>query len=1052
MTSFTDTLRDALARLRQDDPLRAVHVAVPTPTLGQALTRALAAQGGFVGVRFVLLDELAWQMAAPSLLAEGRGRVPEGADLALLLGVLRKEVAAGVPEHLRAAAELRGFAPAVLRTLRDLRAAGVAPQALEDGAESSADPARLRLLARLAVAHAAALEAAGLADRPAIWARAARSLPQPWLGAVVFCGIDDPPPAQQPLIEAICRCVPFAWIEAGGFATREVLRGPAYDGGPLRMTEGGGDDGRPLRMTEGKATEARHAARRVALLGRLGLQPEAAPARDAASSLARLQQRLFQPPTTGAAVTALDDSVRVLSAAGESLEAVEIARLLQRAAGEGVRFHEMAVLLHDGGVYLPALAAALERAGVPALFLEGVPRVDPAARALGLLLGLLEADLDRARVMELLTTAQVPFDAMLGNKAEISTQRWDYLSARAGIVQGLDSWRSRLAVARGERAERGYENDRDLRLFDSLLALVELLAADLAAFPREGGWGDFLAATQRLLERWVRQPQLTAERLTRLLEPLAQHAPAPARGEFLARVDELIASQVYREGELGEGRVFVGSITGARGLRFRLVVVPGLVEGRFPGLARPDPLLLDDERRALSPALRTVEDGVERERLLFREAVLAAGERLVLSFPRLDAQAGRDRVASSFLTRTLRAATGQRFGADELLALASGGETALGRPFPLTPDLALDRLERDLALAASSTRGAARHLLDDAPHVRRSLQAEEAARDAQLTAWDGLIDLQAQPEAAAKLAVTGRETSATTLESFGGCPYRYFLKSALKLDRWEEPERRYELEGKDAGSLYHDVLEALFVELRDAGRLPLDQPAVEWALGRLGTLLEPRLDALVAEGLVPHRALLQPLASRVRADLAELLDRERRRAATGFVPTAFEQAFEGVRLALPNGRELVLRGKMDRVDTAAGPDRVRVVDYKTGARPKNASAELDGGRALQLRVYNLALRHVYPNHRVEEAEYDYLTAKGGYKQRAAAATPESEAELAQVVADYDDLARAGVFPPLADTCEFCDFQAICGPEREARAARKRDDPRLAPLRAIREKP
>ncbi len=1013
MTAHTPALRDALARLRHDDPLRPVHVVVPTPTLGQALTRALAAQGGFVGVRFVLLDELAWQVAAPSLLGEGRGRVPEGADLALLLGVVRSEVETGLPEHLRAAAGLRGFAPAVLRTLQDLRAAGIEADALEAVADGSADPDRLRLLARLARGHAAALAGAGLADRPATWARAARELPQPWLGGVVVCGIDEPPAAALPFVEALWRSVPCAWVEAG-------------------------------------ATEAapRQAARRAALCRRLGLRPDAQSPPPADTSLTRLQQRLFQPPTA-TEVTPLDDSVRVLSAAGESLEAVEIARLLQRAAGEGFRFHEMAVLLHDGAAYLPALAAALERASVPALFLDGVPRVDPAARALGLLLGLLEADLDRARVMELLTTAQVPFDELLGAGAEISRQRWDYLSARAGIVQGLDAWRARLAAARAERAARGYDDDRDLRLFDSLSALVELLAADLAAFPREGGWGDFLDATQRLLARWVQRPQLIAERLERLLGPLARHAPPPARAEFLARVDELIASQVYREGELGEGRVFVGSITGARGLRFRLVVVPGLVEGRFPGRSRPDPLLLDDERKALSPELRTVEDGVERERLLFREAVLAAGERLVLSFPRLEAQSGRERVASSFLARALRAATGRRFGADDLLALAGGGETSLGRPFPLAPGLALDRLERDLALAAT---GAAPHLPEDAPHLQRSLLAAQAAIEPRLTPWDGLVDVQARPEAAERLALTARETSATTLEAFGACPYRYFLKNALRLEPWEEPERRYELQGKDAGTLYHDVLEALFVELRDGGRLPLDAAAVQWAAGRLDALLRPRLEALVAEGLVPHRALLEPLAARVRADVGELLERERRRAAAGYVPKAFEQTFEGVRLALPGGRELVLRGKMDRVDAARDPDRVRVVDYKTGAAPKNKAGGLEGGRALQLRVYNLALRQAYPRHRVEQAEYDYLTAKGGYLQVAAPATPESEAELARVVADYDELARAGVFPPVADSCDWCDYQAVCGPGREARAARKRDDPRLVRWRAVRELP
>ena len=83
-------------------------------------------------------------------------------------------------------------------------------------------------------------------------------------------------------------------------------------------------------------------------------------------------------------------------------------------------------------------------------------------------------------------------------------------------------------------------------------------------------------ATLRLLDRWVRRGAAVRLRLERTLRPLATHAPGPTRGEFVARVQELLATQTYREGELGEARVFVGNITAAAGMRFRLVFVPGL--------------------------------------------------------------------------------------------------------------------------------------------------------------------------------------------------------------------------------------------------------------------------------------------------------------------------------------------------------------------------------------------------------------------------------------------------------------------------------------------
>ncbi|HEU4688607.1 MAG TPA: hypothetical protein VFS23_09620, partial [Vicinamibacterales bacterium] len=167
--------------------------------------------------------------------------------------------------------------------------------------------------------------------------------------------------------------------------------------------------------------------------------------------------------------------------------------------------------------------------------------------------------------------------------------------------------------------------------------IIERLHRDLAGFPEEGTWRTFLDATVALLSTWIDRSQLTMERLERVIAPLDRFAPTPTRSQFVARVRELIASQVYREGSLADGRVFVGPTSVAAGLRFRVVFVPGLVERRFPSVARPDPLLLDEERAALAESVRTSADNQEDERLEFLDACGSASERLVLSYPRATA-------------------------------------------------------------------------------------------------------------------------------------------------------------------------------------------------------------------------------------------------------------------------------------------------------------------------------------------------------------------------------------------------------------------------------
>src|SRR6185436_15461738 len=84
------------------------------------------------------------------------------------------------------------------------------------------------------------------------------------------------------------------------------------------------------------------------------------------------------------------------------------------------------------------------------------------------------------------------------------------------------------------------------------------------------------------------------------------------------------------------GRLFVGTPHQARGRSFRVAFVPGLAERVVPQRPREDPLLLDEGRRRIDPALVDQEKRGSAERLLLKVAIGAAGERLYLSYPRLD--------------------------------------------------------------------------------------------------------------------------------------------------------------------------------------------------------------------------------------------------------------------------------------------------------------------------------------------------------------------------------------------------------------------------------
>ena len=86
----------------------------------------------------------------------------------------------------------------------------------------------------------------------------------------------------------------------------------------------------------------------------------------------------------------------------------------------------------------------------------------------------------------------------------------------------------------------------------------------------------------------------------------------------------------------------------ARGRSFERVFVVGLAEKLMPPRLREDPLLPDELRARVSPALARMPERVASERLALRIAVAAAREHLHLSFPRFDAEQGRPRVPSFY--------------------------------------------------------------------------------------------------------------------------------------------------------------------------------------------------------------------------------------------------------------------------------------------------------------------------------------------------------------------------------------------------------------------
>jgi RecB family exonuclease len=522
--------------------------------------------------------------------------------------------------------------------------------------------------------------------------------------------------------------------------------------------------------------------------------------------------------------------------------------------------------------------------------------------------------------------------------------------------------------------------------------------------------------------------------------------------------------------------VLVGTPQAARGRRFRVVFVPGLAERIFPQRLREDALLLDARRAELEAPLPVVDTRADDERLQLRLAVGAAGDRLYLSYPRLELAESRPRVPSFYVLDVMRATTGSipRYRTLSDLAFENGRATLVW-PAPPQAAAAIDDLEHDLATLLPLLRtpmadrarsdGRARYLLELNPALRRSMVERWSRWQSRWSPADGLtrvLPLTAPALAAQRLSA--RPYSLTALQRFAACPYQFQLAAIYRLAPLEAPAPLQRLDPLTRGSLFHEIQTAFFRRLQENDLLPVTAPRIKAALGVLDwaftTIIPTAYDDLA------------PAIDRVWRDEVESLRRdlriwvERQLIADGahWIPERFELAFglppdpqrdpASVRDPVPVGPHgFLLRGSIDLVERRLHGKTLRVTDHKTGKNRTSLATIVDGGRVLQPVLYSVALEALTGDI-VEEGRLSYCTAAGNFTVHSMPIDDPIRRRGLEVLEIVDRAiehgtlaAKPGRFGPYG-ACDYCDFRPVCGPDEGRRTARKPIVPDLDALRRM----
>lgn len=1057
----------------------ALLVASTRAAADELLRDALESGVGFGGIHRLTPGQLAAALAVGGLAERGQAPVTPLAMEALATRATRAAFEAGELEYFEPVARTPGLPRALARTFAELRLQQVEPGRLTAAGPGGPD------LARLWRRLEGSLEAFGLADAAALWRLATEAVERgdhPWVGLPLLL-LD---------LELRGECEARAW---GALAARA----PAV----------------LATLPSGDAEAAEH------LEGVLACEVDLVDSgRD--SRLESLRRWVFLEGSDGS--TEPDESLEFLSAPGEGRECVEIARRALELAGDGIGFDRIAVLMRDPGVYQPLLEEVFRRAAVPAHYTRGTVRPHASGRAFLALLACAAENLSATRFAEYLSLGQVPdpdddgalrlrevpwvepegdqlvfksLEPEVGDSAPEreppsddapvlegtlqTPRRWEQLLVDAAVVGGLDRWRRRLAGLRAEFELRLRDLDEEdegrrahLRrqmvgvhnLERFALPLVELLAE----LPGSGDWGEWLEHLRRLATRALRSPEQVLTVLADL-EPMAEVGPIDL-GEVRRTLEERLTFLRLEPVGTRYGKVFVASIDEARGQSFEAVFLPGLAEGIFPKRPAEDPLLLDEWRAELDGGLADRKRRIERERLLLRIAAGAAGSRLVVSYPTVDALQGRARVPSFYALDVARAAEGRLPATDDLEARAArGAAPRIGWPAPEAPARAVDAAEYDVAVLAPmltgdrpDRKGRARYLLEVNATLARSLRTRAMRWRPAFSFADGLVspDDKAR-EAIAEHRLQERSYSPTALQTYAACPYRFFLYAIQRLRVREEPAPLEQLDPLTRGSLFHEVQYRLFCRLRDLDELPIT-PANR---DRVSALADEELDAQAGE----YAEELAPAIPRVWRDEIEGLRTDLRgwiRAVAeldaDWTPAFFELAFglrrQAGRDPLGQRDEAVvldgyrLRGSIDLVERRQedGQETWRVTDHKTGKPLRQKFVVVGKGEVLQPLLYALAAEY-HLGGKVEAGRLFYCTRRGDYETREVPLNTDSRTKAAQVLSIVDQAVADGFLPaaPRDRACDWCDFRSVCGPYEETRLRRK-DRRALAALELVRGAP
>lgn len=516
--------------------------------------------------------------------------------------------------------------------------------------------------------------------------------------------------------------------------------------------------------------------------------------------------------------------------------------------------------------------------------------------------------------------------------------------------------------------------------------------------------------------------------------------------EFLSIMSTGLFEKRYDAWDANTNAVQLTGLREIAHLSYDYIFIPDLVDGEIPRTNLSQPFLTGFKERT---DLLTKRDLLRQERYFFLAAILASKRKLFLSCPL--SEQGQPLIPSTFIRDISECYRVGSWGDGEINYSTVKQQFDDGRRISIG-DYRNIRLIRVPPL--------------DASLIAEKINMENYYRKSNYSSeYDGI--LQNDPAIASDLLKLFNESkiySPTMFESYGLCPFSFYLKYVLYLDAM--PDIEIKISSRELGGLFHRIAFRFYENRRKDGPPKVTTGNLANAIEDIKTIAQEEFQKYSFDDDPVWSSLKQRFIgiSEGRKGILETFVRyEAKGLPSCFSPTNFELSIgsttsmslsdacsreDPVSLDLGPGApsRVLMQGRIDRLDTTDDGQFV-VIDYKTGTL-NPSHKDIVSGISFQLPLYIRCVETCFPGIQGIAGAYYVIKGDGDISKKIVLGDKkymdlfESLGRSHGIKDDYQAIIssslstvkkyiknmQAGIFHPtvLIGKCpSYCDYKTVC---------------------------